>query len=121
MANSVVGVFSPSDQERREIASALGKKGSSDDISIYNTSFGGKLVTTVEPALYPKKPEALLFSVYLSDYCIVAADSLSPELGEIIIAIDLAGKTNGCLLGMLEWDAINQKGLRLAGRLTPAP
>ena len=108
MANSVVGVFSAGVEKRQEIAGALGKKGSADDITVYNTSFGGKLVTTVEPTLYPKKLEAMLFSAYLSDYCVVAADALAPELGEIIVSLDLLGKEKGCLLGMLDWDMLTK-------------
>ncbi len=106
MASSVVGVFSAGLEKRQALASALGKKGSADDITVYNTSFGGKLVTAVEPTLYPKKLEAMLFSAYLSDYCIVAADAPSQELGEIIVSLDLLGKEKGCLLGMLDWDML---------------
>ncbi|MFA5246740.1 MAG: EF-Tu/IF-2/RF-3 family GTPase [Candidatus Micrarchaeia archaeon] len=105
MTNSIIGVFSPNEQARQHIAQMLGKKGSADDISIYNTNFGGKLVTTVEPTLYPKKVEALAFCAYLADYCIVHADALTPELGEIIVTLDLLGKANGCLIGdNVDWN-----------------
>ena len=105
MANSVIGVFSPDESKRQHLASMLGKKGSADDISIYNTNFGGKLVTTVEPTLYPKKVEALAFCAYLADYCIVHADALTPELGEIIVTLDLLGKDKGCLVGdNVDWE-----------------
>ena len=104
MANSVIGVFSPDGARRASVAGLLGKKGSADDITIYNTSYAGRLITAVEPTLYPKKLDSMLFSAYLSDYCIVCADALSAELGEIIVALDLAGKKEGCLCGMIDWD-----------------
>ena len=104
MTNSVIGVFSPDESKRQHIAQMLGKKGSADDISLYNTNFGGKLVTTVEPTLYPKKVEALAFCAYMADYCIVHADALTPELGEIIVTLDLLGKDKGCLVGdSVDW------------------
>lgn len=114
MANIVIGVFSPDGQKRGQIAGALGKKGSADDITVYNTNFSGKLVTVVEPTLYPKKLEALLYCAYLSDYCILAADTLNAELGETIVALDLLGKKAGCLVGTLDWDMLT-KGTNLAG------
>jgi selenocysteine-specific translation elongation factor len=105
MTNSVIGVFSPDETKRQHIAGLLGKKGSSDDISLYNTNFGGKLVTTVEPTFYPKKVETLVFSAYLADYCVVHAETLTPELGEIIVTLDLLVKDKGCLVGdNVDWD-----------------
>lgn len=77
--------------ERAKAAQALGKKGTADDISFYNTVFQGKIITAIDPLAYPEKFPVLPQTLCLSDIALVVAEKPSPVLGEIIVALDVLG------------------------------
>ncbi len=83
-----VAILGQEAEKRQEAAQALGKKGSVDDLGFYHAVFQGKIVTAIDPAAYPAKLSSLLQALALSDDALMLADSLSPELGEIIVALD---------------------------------
>ncbi|MEW5955797.1 MAG: hypothetical protein AB1626_04665 [Candidatus Micrarchaeota archaeon] len=83
---------------RENVCHALAKKGTVDEIAFYNSSFQGKLVTCVDAAQFPKKPPSLVFALNLSNYCVLAANSLTPAVGECIVAADFSGKKDGCII-----------------------
>ena len=89
-------------EKRQQIASAIAKKGSAEDITQYQTVYSGKIITVIEPTKYPDKVPTLAYCAYLSDYCVVIGEQLNAQLGEIIVTLDLLGKKDGCLITNLD-------------------
>ncbi|MFH1750112.1 MAG: EF-Tu/IF-2/RF-3 family GTPase [Candidatus Micrarchaeota archaeon] len=106
MTSITLGVFGEDIEKRRQIASGLAKKGSEEDITQYQTVYSGKIITVIEPSKYPEKVLTLAYCAYLSDYCIIAGEELTPRLGEIIVTLDLLGKTRGCFITNLDLAAL---------------
>lgn len=76
------------------LAAKLGKKGTSSDITLYNTSFQGEYFTFVEPETYPEKIQALFQSLNMSQFTILHITNETPRnvIGECIIAVDMLKK-----------------------------
>jgi len=87
----------------------LGKKGSSSDITLYNTSFQGQYFTFIEPEIYPDKVQTLFQSINMSHFVIlyVTRDLAKNILGECIIAIDMLKKK-----GMIVLDDIGEEEIK---------
>ncbi|MFH0972232.1 MAG: EF-Tu/IF-2/RF-3 family GTPase [Candidatus Micrarchaeota archaeon] len=102
MGSITIGIFGENPEGRQHAANALAKKGSAEDISVYQTVYSGKIISVVEPTKYPEKVATLAYSAYLSDYCVVLADAMTPALGEIIVTLDLLGKKHGCIISSLD-------------------
>ena len=86
-----IAVLGEDAERRASAAQALGKKGTADDISFYNTVFQGKIITAIDPLAYPVKFPVLPQTLCLSDIALVVAEKPSPVLGEIIVALDVMG------------------------------
>ncbi|MCX6767845.1 MAG: hypothetical protein NTY90_03910 [Candidatus Micrarchaeota archaeon] len=115
MTSLNIAVFSDNPAKRIEIASAIAKKNSEDDLGYYSTVFQGKVISVVEPKAFPEKPQTALFAANLADYCVLAGSELGPRLGELIAALDLLGKTEGALVSdSLDWGPL-VKGTALEG------
>ncbi|HLC47667.1 MAG TPA: EF-Tu/IF-2/RF-3 family GTPase [Candidatus Norongarragalinales archaeon] len=104
MGSITIGVFGDKPEGRQQVASSLAKKGGAEDITQYQTVYSGKIITVIEPTRYPEKADVLAYAAFLSDYCIVIAESLTPALGEIIVTLDLLGKEKGCIITNIELD-----------------
>jgi selenocysteine-specific translation elongation factor len=102
MVSITIGVFGENLEARSQIAAALAKKSTPEDITIYQTVFSGKILSVVEPTKYPERVASMIYCAYLSDYCIIDAQALSAPLGEIIVTLDLLGKKNGCIITNLD-------------------
>ncbi len=90
-----IGVFGELKEKREEAAKAIAKKDSEADISYYSSVLGGKVVSVVEPTLYPEKLQPTAFAAYLSDYCLIVADAPSRAFAETVVVLDLLEKTTG--------------------------
>jgi len=88
------------------LAKELGKKGSSSDIILYNTSFQGKHFTFIEPEIYPEKIQTLFQSMNMSQFVILYIKKDLPKniLGECIIAADMLKKKGMIVLDEVEED-----------------
>jgi selenocysteine-specific translation elongation factor len=86
-----IAVLGEDAETRAKAAQALGKKGTADDISFYNTVFQGKIITAIDPLAYPVKFPVLPQTLCLSDIALVVAEKPSPVLGEIIVTLDVMG------------------------------
>ena len=86
------------------LAKELGKKGTSSDITLYNTSFQGKYFTFIEPEIYPDKVQTLFQAINLSQFVILHVTRDLPKniLGECIIAIDMLKKKGVVVLSEME-------------------
>jgi len=91
------------------LAKELGKKGTSSDITLYNTSFQGKYFTFIEPEIYPDKVQTLFQSINMSHFAIlyVTRDLAKNILGECIIAIDMLKKK-----GMIVLDDMGEEEIK---------
>lgn len=85
-------------EKRVELAKALAKKDSEADLSYYSNVLGGKVVSVIEPTLFPEKLQPAAFAAFLSDYCAIVADSPTKELAETIVLLDLLEKKGGCIV-----------------------
>jgi selenocysteine-specific translation elongation factor len=72
----------------------LGKKGTSSDIILYNTSFQGKNFTFIEPEKYPEKIQTLFQVLNMSQFAIlyITRELEKSMLGECILSLDMLGK-----------------------------
>lgn len=98
MTSMTFGVFGENPEKRGLIASAIGKKDTVEDITLYQTVFSGKIISVIEPTKYPEKVQVAVYAAYLSDYCILQADALTPSLGELIVILDALQKKEGCII-----------------------
>ncbi len=76
------------------LAKELAKKGTSSDITLYNTSFQGKYFTFVEPEIYPEKVQTLFQAIAMTQFSILYVTKNLPNnvLGECILALDMLGR-----------------------------
>lgn len=86
------------------IANALGKKGTSSDITIYDRKTNDKIISYCFSNTYPEKLQPLLQSIAMSNYAIINISKLDSFLGEQIIAVDIFGIKNGFILCGYEID-----------------
>ncbi|HZH39107.1 MAG TPA: hypothetical protein VEX17_03495, partial [Bacillales bacterium] len=63
------------------IASDLGKKGTSTDISIYDKKTNEQIFSYCYPNTYPEKLQSLLQSIAISEYAILNITRLDSFLG----------------------------------------
>ncbi|MGI0131932.1 MAG: EF-Tu/IF-2/RF-3 family GTPase [Thermoplasmata archaeon] len=73
----------------KDVAKELGKKGTSSDITLYNTVQDGHAVTVVEPTQFPEKFAPLLMSLAMADRAILVVPSLTREIAEAVATLDL--------------------------------
>lgn len=93
-----IAVIGSNPENRKAVASALGKKATAQDVTTYTTVFQGKNVTVVEPSSYPEKPAALIMALNAADFIVLLSDE-SPYLGEMLVAASLLSKSHGCVIG----------------------
>jgi len=85
-----IGVFG-TPERCHAIAAGLAKKGTANDIAIYNHGSSEGVYTYVCTNIEPGKPQKmqpLLQALAMADFPVLVASSLTKEIGETIIAID---------------------------------
>ena len=93
------------------IASELGKKGTSSDITIYDRKTNDKIISYCFPNTYPEKLQPLLQSIAMSNYAIINISKLDSFLGEQLIAVDIFGIKNGFIIYGYEIDVEKVKNI----------
>lgn len=93
MTSINVGIFND-----KELGKMMGKKGTESDITLYNRKIGEDIFTFAYPRTYPDKLAPLLQVCNLVDGAIVSISQLTPELGEIALALDSFGIKKGFLI-----------------------
>ena len=76
----------------------IAKVGTNSDIQLYHRKDGDTIMTFIEPVKYPEKVSSLTDSIYPSDMAIVKVSAINRDLGEVIVALDLMGKTTGFII-----------------------
>ncbi|MBI5226049.1 hypothetical protein HY994_02295 [Candidatus Micrarchaeota archaeon] len=98
MSSLNIAVVGGTPDSRKAIASALGKKSQSEDVSFYHTVFSGKKVNIMEPTAYPDKPPSLAIALSGADFIVLLAEP-SPQLGETLVLLSALGKRHGVVVG----------------------
>jgi selenocysteine-specific translation elongation factor len=93
MSNITVAVLAPNG-----FSDALGKKGTTSDITFYNLKKGEATVTFIEPTRYPEKLSSLFYAISLADRVILVVDEITASFGEMVLMLQCAGKTQGTLI-----------------------
>ena len=79
-----VAVLSDRPELRADFCKAIGKETSSGELVFYSA----EKVTLIDAAGYPDKIQPLLYSLSMADYVVLLVDTLSPRVGEIIVALN---------------------------------
>lgn len=79
----------------RELASRIAKPGTESDIALFNYRDGERHLNIASPVRYPAKLSSLVFSLHMSNVVLLDISEMSREVGEIIVAIDSLGMTEG--------------------------
>ncbi|MEM4272386.1 MAG: hypothetical protein QXH30_02255 [Candidatus Bilamarchaeaceae archaeon] len=96
-----VAVLSDKPELRERFCRLAGKETGKGDISFYTANFQGRIITLVEPSLYPQKIQPLLYALSIADYAILEVDGLNQYVGEIIVALDLLKKEKGIIISSI--------------------
>ena len=72
-----------------DVAKELGKKGTTSDLTLYNTVHDEHAATFVEPTSFPEKLSPLLQSLGMADRCLLAVLELTRTVAETIAVVDL--------------------------------
>jgi selenocysteine-specific translation elongation factor len=76
-------------------SSALAKKGTSTDITLYNLKKGDDTVTIIEPTRYPERLAPLFYAASEAAKAIVVVDELNAVLGESLVMLQCCGVSRG--------------------------
>ena len=76
-------------------ASAIAKKGTSTDITLYNLKRGEDTVTLIEPTRYPERLAPLFYSTTEAKKAVVVVEELNASLGESLVMLQCCGISSG--------------------------
>ncbi len=97
-----VAVLSDKPELREQFCKLLGKETNKDDLAFYAVAHGDKLITLVDPVLYPEKLQPLLYSLSIADCVVLLVDALSPRVGELMVALNSLKMDKGILVSALQ-------------------
>jgi selenocysteine-specific translation elongation factor len=86
------------------IASELGKKGTSSDITIYDRKTSDTIYSYTVPTAFPDKIQSMIQSVNMAEYAILNVNKLDKYFGEQIVALDSLEFKNGFIVHSYEID-----------------
>jgi selenocysteine-specific translation elongation factor len=81
-----------------DIASALGKKGTSSDITLYNHKQHDCILSFVQPTNYPDKIQSLVTAITMADQVLLKIDQLNSVLAETIVTLNALDAKKGYLI-----------------------
>lgn len=73
----------------------VSKKGTESDVTLYHRKDRDNLYTFLSPSRFPDKISSLTDCIYPTDVALINGNSITKELGEVIIALDLMGARKG--------------------------
>lgn len=102
------------------VAGELGKKGTSSDITLFNSLRDDHAVTLVEPTQFPEKLPPLVSALAMADRCLLVVTELNRALAETIATLEISEVPTTVVVGpsVGEGDVIR---LLKGGRLEGAP
>ncbi len=81
-----------------EYGSALAKKGTSTDITLYNLKKGEDTVTFIEPTRYPERLAPLFYACALSKKAIVVVNEINATFGEQLVMLQCSNVKSGYII-----------------------
>jgi selenocysteine-specific translation elongation factor len=93
-----VAVLSDKPELRERFCSSFGKGTGKDDIGFYSSEGSGQTITLMDPIAYPEKIQPLLYTLSMADAAVLLVDTLTPKIGEIIVALDSLGLDRGVVV-----------------------
>jgi selenocysteine-specific translation elongation factor len=102
------------------IAAGLGKKGTSSDLTLFNSGHDGHNVTLVEPTQFPEKLAPLLVALAMADQCLLVLNELNRGVAETIATLELSSVPITVVLGPAVGESEVVRLFR-GGRLESAP
>ncbi len=93
-----IAILSDKPEIREQFCKMVGKETNKDDLAFYSVNFDGRITTLIDPALYPDKIQPLLYSLSIADRVVLIVESLTPKIGEIIIALNSLKIDKGILV-----------------------
>lgn len=80
------------------IASELGKKGTTSDLTIYDRKIDNSIYSFIAPTSFPEKIQPLMQAINMAEYAILNINKLDRYIGESIIALDLLRFRRGFII-----------------------
>lgn len=96
-----VTVLSDKPELRENFCKSIGKEFSRDELAIYSIEGTDKKIYLVDPLQYPEKIQPLLHSLSMSDYVVLIVDSLTPKVGELLVALNSIKAEKGVIVSTL--------------------
>lgn len=93
-----VAVLSDKPELRERFCQSVGKETGKEDIAFYSSENSGRTITFVDPRPYPEKIQPLLYALSMADAVVLLVETLTPKIGEIIVALDSLGLDRGILM-----------------------
>ncbi|HLM70063.1 MAG TPA: EF-Tu/IF-2/RF-3 family GTPase [Thermoplasmata archaeon] len=103
-----------------DVAKELGKKGTSSDLTLFNTVTEGHATTLVEPTQFPDKYAALPAALAMADVCLLVVSELTRPIAETIATVELSTVPTTVVLGPAVGEGELARALK-GGRLEAAP
>jgi selenocysteine-specific translation elongation factor len=94
-----------------QIASELGKKGTTTDLSIFDRKVQDAIYTWTVPITFPDKIQSLMQATNIAEYAILNVTRIDKYLGEQVIALDAVKFSSGFILHSYEVDEAKLKTL----------
>jgi selenocysteine-specific translation elongation factor len=102
------------------VATELGKKGTSSDVTLYNSVRDGHAVTLVEPNQFPERFPPLATAIAMADRALLVVQELNRPLAETIATLELSTVPTTVVLGPTVGEGDVARILK-GGRLEGAP
>ncbi len=102
------------------VATELGKKGSSSEVTLYNSVRDGHAVTLVEPTQFPERLPPLVTALGMADRCLLVVQELNRALAETIATLEISEIPTTIVVGPQVGEA-DVGRLVKGGRLEGAP
>ncbi len=102
------------------VSKELGKKGTTSDLTLYNTVRDGHAETIVEPGQFPDKFPPLVNALGMADQCLLVISELNRAVAESIATLELVDVPTHVVLGPAVGEAEVARLLK-GGRLETAP
>lgn len=94
----IVAVISDKPELRERFCSMVGKQTGEGDIRVFSVE--GSPIHLVEPTAYPERIQPLLYTLSLADYVVLLVDSLTPKVGELVVALESFKADKGLLVSL---------------------
>jgi selenocysteine-specific translation elongation factor len=94
-----------------QIASDLGKKGTTTDLSIYDRKTQDTIFTWTVPITFPDKIQSLMQATNIAEYAILNVTKIDKYLGEQVLALDAINFSEGFIIHSYEVDEMKLKTL----------